>query len=96
MNVINSIMGILDDPNSENKFVSMQILKCLLFKKDAHHETERMMAEPSLEVPKNIWNLTHQKKFKPFVKVANLPSIAFSDKIYLPRIFRKIFETRGK
>ena len=78
MNVINSIMGILDDPNGENKSKSSQILKCLLFKKDAYHETERMMAEPSVETPKKIWNLTHQAKFKPLVKMANLPSIAFS------------------
>lgn len=46
------------------------------------------MADPSAQVPKNIWNLTDKKILKPFVKIGALPSIQLSQKIYIPRILK--------
>ena len=38
--------------NSTNK-----ILKCLIFKEDAHHEAEVLISDPNGELAKEIWNL---------------------------------------
>lgn len=43
-----------------------------------------------------IWNLTDQKYLKPLIKLGNLPGIEFLQKIYIPRIMKKVFESRGK
>lgn len=67
MNVVNSIMGIFENSAAGNKNKVKEVLKCLLFKDSAHHESQVMMADPSLDLPKDIWNLTDRKQFKPLV-----------------------------
>ena len=54
------------------------------------------MADPSAQVPKNIWNLTDKKILKPFVKIGALPSIQLSQKIYIPRIITCLLKNKIK
>lgn len=39
MNVVNSIMGIFENSAAGNKNKVKEVLKCLLFKDSAHHES---------------------------------------------------------
>lgn len=64
-----------------------KIFKVALFKNDAFHEAALMISEPDGKLAKEIWNLPENKTLQNFIS-AVLPTIEFSEKIYIPRVLK--------
>ena len=54
-----------------------------------------MISEGNNELAKEIWNLPDHKMLKNLV-AASLPNIKYSEKIYIPRIFKDYLDSKGK
>ena len=60
MNIVNQTknMSIGDSKNWPSLLNSTnKILKCAIFKEDAHHEAEVLISNPDSKLAKEIWNL---------------------------------------
>jgi acetyltransferase-like isoleucine patch superfamily enzyme len=52
-----------------------------------------MISEAKDDLAKEIWNLPENRKFREFIAIC-LPSIAYSNMFYLPRLYKQYFNER--
>ena len=71
MSIINKTKNLTLKENWQDILASSnRVIKCAIFKQDAHHEAEVLISAPDGKLAKEIWNLPEQKMLRNIVATA--------------------------